>query len=634
MKRDGAVTIFLSLILVCVSALLCGLVESARTAGVRFYLQTAADSCLDSVFSEYNNALWDKYRLLLRDYGSDEMLMDRCKLYLDPYVKNSGIYALKDPEIVVEDRKCVTDDGGAWLEKEITSFMKYKIAGDVLVANDPQKLWEKVKEAQSMKSITQDYGEQSKQAVRVEKGLKRINESLKGQKSAKEEALFAAQSQSSSTARAKMEEILEQVHRMKSLSKKYAKEQEKFNQKMQTIKGEHSEDWGQLSGENQGRLEGELSSYDSYDEESRQRQVLVQTAIDEDLALEESVKELIEKASWIEAQEDEEDEEEEHDYSEDYEELAEGIANLNIPELGSKLGVEQEDRADQLERLLNLLRGDVLSLVIPIDCTVSQASWSTQSWPSNVARTARTQPEPSFIDTLLIDEYATDFFPDFTDHIDDDCSYELEYIVNGRNSDAKNLELTLIKILAIREGLNYVHILMDQQKMSQVHELAMAIAGMFCIPALVGVISALIIGVWALAESITDLQDLLKGEEVSLYKNASEWKVELNALFSMEKEGVKAEKKENILGLNYEGYIKLILFVQDGEKKDYRMMDLIQSHIAATDSSFAMKNMLYGTKVTVRAKSKRVFSNLGIARGSFSGLSPEYGLHVDGVKAY
>ena len=295
MKRDGAVTIFLSLILVCVSALLCGLVESARTAGVRFYLQTAADSCLDSVFSEYNNALWDKYRLLLRDYGSDEMLMDRCKLYLDPYVKNSGIYALKDPEIVVEDRKCVTDDGGAWLEKEITSFMKYKIAGDVLVANDPQKLWEKVKEAQSMKSITQDYGEQSKQAVRVEKGLKRINESLKGQKSAKEEALFAAQS--SSAARAKMEEILEQVHRMKSLSKKYAKEQEKFNQKMQTIKGEHSEDWGQLSGENQGRLEGELSSYDSYDEESRQRQVLVQTAIDEDLALEERVKELIEKAS-------------------------------------------------------------------------------------------------------------------------------------------------------------------------------------------------------------------------------------------------------------------------------------------------------------------------------------------------
>lgn len=132
MKRDGAVTIFLSLILVCVSALLCGLVESARTAGVRFICkrrQTPARI----LCCEYNNALWDKYRLLLRDYGSDEMLMDRCKLYLDPYVKNSGIYALKDPEIVVEDRKCVTDDGGAWLEKEIASFMKYKIAGDVLV---------------------------------------------------------------------------------------------------------------------------------------------------------------------------------------------------------------------------------------------------------------------------------------------------------------------------------------------------------------------------------------------------------------------------------------------------------------------------------------------------------------------
>ena len=59
MRKDGAITIFLSLIFVCVAALIFGLVESARTAGVNYYLQTAADSALDSVFSEFDNKLWE-----------------------------------------------------------------------------------------------------------------------------------------------------------------------------------------------------------------------------------------------------------------------------------------------------------------------------------------------------------------------------------------------------------------------------------------------------------------------------------------------------------------------------------------------------------------------------------------------
>lgn len=35
MRKRGEITVFLTMILVCVWALLCGLVESARTAGAR-----------------------------------------------------------------------------------------------------------------------------------------------------------------------------------------------------------------------------------------------------------------------------------------------------------------------------------------------------------------------------------------------------------------------------------------------------------------------------------------------------------------------------------------------------------------------------------------------------------------------
>ena len=43
-RLRGEITVFLSLILVCVFSLMMGLLESARTAGARLYLQMAADS--------------------------------------------------------------------------------------------------------------------------------------------------------------------------------------------------------------------------------------------------------------------------------------------------------------------------------------------------------------------------------------------------------------------------------------------------------------------------------------------------------------------------------------------------------------------------------------------------------------
>ena len=59
-RLRGEITVFLSLILVCVFSLMMGLLESARTASARLYLQMAADSALFSVMSQYNRNLWDR----------------------------------------------------------------------------------------------------------------------------------------------------------------------------------------------------------------------------------------------------------------------------------------------------------------------------------------------------------------------------------------------------------------------------------------------------------------------------------------------------------------------------------------------------------------------------------------------
>ena len=44
MSERGEITLFLAMILISVSALLCVIVESARTAGARCYLRMAVDS--------------------------------------------------------------------------------------------------------------------------------------------------------------------------------------------------------------------------------------------------------------------------------------------------------------------------------------------------------------------------------------------------------------------------------------------------------------------------------------------------------------------------------------------------------------------------------------------------------------
>ena len=70
MKKSGEITVFLSMCLLCISALLCVMLESARTAGSRYYLQVAAGRALDTLFSRYHRRLRDEYRIFALEYGA------------------------------------------------------------------------------------------------------------------------------------------------------------------------------------------------------------------------------------------------------------------------------------------------------------------------------------------------------------------------------------------------------------------------------------------------------------------------------------------------------------------------------------------------------------------------------------
>ena len=94
MRRDGQITVFLSMCLVCVAALICVMLESARLAGSRYYFQVAVNGGLDTLFSRYHRRLWEEYRILALEYGSSEELEKDLETYVSPYLETENWYPM------------------------------------------------------------------------------------------------------------------------------------------------------------------------------------------------------------------------------------------------------------------------------------------------------------------------------------------------------------------------------------------------------------------------------------------------------------------------------------------------------------------------------------------------------------
>ena len=126
MRLRGSVTLFLALILTSCCALICALLESARTAGVRCYAALALDAATDSLFSRYDGSLWEQYRILAYRYPGDTRCTALLSETVNTYRENAGRYAFFDAEIGLPEKTFLGDGGGVWLEEELLAYMKEK----------------------------------------------------------------------------------------------------------------------------------------------------------------------------------------------------------------------------------------------------------------------------------------------------------------------------------------------------------------------------------------------------------------------------------------------------------------------------------------------------------------------------
>ena len=215
------------------------------------------------------------------------------------------------------------------------------------------------------------------------------------------------------------------------------------------------------------------------------------------------------------------------------------------------------------------------------------------------------------VDNALYNEYIFMKFNSFIDDIDNEnplndntlLKYSLEYVISGKDSDKQNLEETVIKLIAIREGANLAYLFTDQEKKDQSYALALILLGFTGIPAVVRAGQLLIMATWAYGEAIMDVRKLCDGQNVELAKNKDNWQLSLSNLMSkkfVDTETKKSSDKSNKgKGIPYEGYLRMLLFVENPLDKYYRTLDAMELRMMELGyGDFRMKNYIYSMSAT------------------------------------
>ena len=157
--------------------------------------------------------------------------------------------------------------------------------------------------------------------------------------------------------------------------------------------------------------------------------------------------------------------------------------------------------------------------------------------------------------------------------------YQMEYILAGKDTDWQNLEYVAKRLLKWREAANVLYIFTDSIKVAEAEAMALALTAVVMCPELAEPVKYTILFAWAYVESLQDVKTLLAGGRVPIYKSAEDWKTGINSI-----ENVKGSLDEDSggRGLNYQEYLRIMLFLQNENTRTFRAMDIMEMDVRKT----------------------------------------------------
>lgn len=200
-------------------------------------------------------------------------------------------------------------------------------------------------------------------------------------------------------------------------------------------------------------------------------------------------------------------------------------------------------------------------------------------------------------ENILFVEYIMSKMGNYLDQRDDTkLKYEAEYIVFGQGGDIMNMECMVQNLFNVRALEDFISLNLATDKVEAVRPIGETLGPLTQIPE--PVITETILLVWAMAEAVTDVRELIDGKRVPLIKTSEQINVSLEGLISFlgeeiepDDEVIETPVSENgipNITLGYSDYLRVFLHALPSKRKVYRTMDMIEQdlRISGTGNEF------------------------------------------------
>ena len=257
---------------------------------------------------------------------------------------------------------------------------------------------------------------------------------------------------------------------------------------------------------------------------------------------------------------------------------------------------ELSSKIDEFEQMLNekeilefdKQNDDIGSFYLGNGKSVDISKYFTHrpSVNKGIGRHAGADDPKGVVDSLIYNEYLMLMCGDYLKQKPDSAlDYEIEYILYGNAKDRDNLYAAVKRILDVRSAANFIYLITsDSKRQNEADTIAQIICTLLTVPELSPALKYIILCEWAIAEAVSDVRDLLAGNKVSLLKNDGKWKVSLfeflTGTFFIGDIGAGGSSNEK--GLDYRGYLRILLALSNKDDIAARSLDVVEMDIRNT----------------------------------------------------
>ena len=640
------ITVMATLVFMIVISFVTTCVNAAAMSGYNTVIKQACSLSDESVFTAYSNDMlrqFDIFALKKSDIINDKV---------NQYIKTSINTHSKDIQLVnaqYDEYRYMTDNGGYGVEEQIVRYMQS--GGYIDVIRDYNSVKDGIKQSDSVSKVSSDIVEvkdtaqeswiDMKQLINVcdnigdkEDELQQYAKQLVNTvNTLKEEEL--TQDELDNTKK----DIAENVEEIRDAADEIKDMSYKIYDIIDTYEGHMTDTTQQISASYEAlkrhkeelgdtvysAMKDDINNMESCGEEQNGSPVdVVEAAVDNDISV---LDELLKKSD-INIRQDE---------------SIDNIINMsgNVQRLCGELKVrevadryreyidEDDSKPDinLLTRIYKLFKEGITGLVIDTDISDKTIEYDNLA-DRVVTGTACDDISNLSIRSALVNEYIISRFQNYTDYIDSEnkgtkdilsedrlLDYETEYILCGGKSDKDNLCEVITKLSHIREGANLLYLITDSQKQNECFTLAVQLLCYTGNMVLIKAAQYLIMTLWAYAESIVELRGLYSGESISIIKNAGDWETDINGLINLGRENISSgsvqwlknagknrkgtvqpddKEADEILSLDYAGYLRILLLMQNGTTRNARVMSAMELvMVALGHNDFRMKDYIY-----------------------------------------